>query len=243
MKFDISGKTFYCYKMPAIESNMYILVEGKSALIIDPNINQNMLKEMQEVAIKGITVLLSHEHFDHISGVNWLRKHFSTEVICSATCAEQLTDPGKNQAKFWEVMIMGKPKEIQEAGRAVKDEEYTCTADRTYEGEVNFCWHGHHVRMKQAPGHSKGGSLIWLDETILFSGDNLVNGTGVICRPPYGNKKEYTAVTRPLLEALPDDCDVLPGHGEPGKLGALRRYLEFFGKMDRANMLNNAGEK
>jgi len=235
MKLDINGKTFYRYKMPAIESNMYILAEGKSALIIDPNINQDALKEMQECGVRDVIVLLTHEHFDHISGVNWLRGYFSTVVVCSSICAEQLTDPSKNEAKFWEVMIMDKPKEIQEIGRAVKDEGYTCTADRTYEGEVNFCWQGHRVRMIQAPGHSKGGSLIWLDETILFSGDNLVNGAGVICRPPYGSKREYTAVTRPMLEALPDDCDVLPGHGEPEKLGVLRKYLEFFGKTDRAN--------
>ena len=67
-----------------------------------------------------------------------------------------------------------------------------------------------------------------LDGKLLFSGDNLVEGAGVICRFPGGSKKDYAAVTRPMLEALPDDVFICPGHGEPGQLGELRRYMELF---------------
>lgn len=233
MRVEIDGLMFYRYVMPAIESNMYILLAGSSALIVDPNINREALKLLRESEVQKVTVLLTHEHFDHISGVNWLRDHFETEAICSEACAGLLGDPGSNMAKFWDIMVMDKPSKFQEAGNAVKDETYTCAADRTYEGEYSFQWQGHSVRMKQVPGHSRGGSLIWIDEKALFSGDNLVGGTGVICRLPGGNKRKYLDVTRPIFESLPDDFLILPGHGDPDKMAEMRPYLEFFGKTDR----------
>ena len=216
------------YKMPAIESNMYLLTEEHEALIVDPNINEQALTQLREEKVQRLTVLLTHEHFDHISGINWLRQFFEVEVICSAACAQNLSDSSRNMAKFWDVLIMDKPEEAKVAGEAVKDVEYVCCADKIFESEFSIDWQGHSLRLKSAPGHSKGGALIWLDEKILFSGDNLVNGTGVICRFPGGSKKEYAAVTRPILESLPDDLFVCPGHGEPGPLGQLRQYTDLF---------------
>ncbi|MCI8454782.1 MAG: MBL fold metallo-hydrolase [Lachnospiraceae bacterium] len=230
MEVKIDGKTFYRYIMPAIESNMYILIEGEGALIVDPNINQEALALLQRRGVHKVIVLLTHEHFDHISGVNWLRTLFETHVICSALCAELLGDSSRNMAKFWEAMIMDKSDEAKREGEKIKDVEYTCRADRIYEDEMLLDWHGHALNMRQAPGHSKGGSLIWLDKKILFSGDNLVNGTGVICRLPGGNKREYAAQTRPVLESLSDEIYILPGHGAPGQLGDMRQYLNLFGK-------------
>lgn len=229
-----STPNFYRYVMPAIESNMYVLIEKGHALIVDPNISWDALDLLREQNVQDVLVLLTHEHFDHISGINWLRSFFESDVLCSRECAALLDDPSKNMAKFWDIMIMDKPQEIQETGRAVKNEAYSCTADRSYEGETTFRWQGHKIRMKQVPGHSKGGSLIWFDEGVVFTGDSLVNGTGVICRLPGGSKREYQEVTRPILESLPDRFYILPGHGEPGRMGDMRPYLDFFGSQDRA---------
>ena len=144
-----------------------------------------------------------------------------------------LSDPERNMARYWNVLLMGKSQEVQSVGMDRYDPCYACEADRTYEGETEFLWKGLRVHMRRAPGHSKGGSLIWMDERILFSGDNLVNGTGVICRFPGGSKREYTAVTRPILEKYSDELYVFPGHGEPGRLGDMRGNMEFFGTADR----------
>lgn len=146
-----------------------------------------------------------------------------------------LPDPDRNMARYWKILLMDKSQEVQSVGMDWYNPDYACEADRTYEGKMEFLWQGLHVRIRQAPGHSKGGSLIWLEEDILFSGDNLVNGTGVICRFPGGSKKEYAALTRPILEGLPNELFVLPGHGEPGRLGEMRKYMELFGTADREN--------
>lgn len=233
MEFKANGRTIYRYGMPAIESNMYILLADGQALVIDPHSSEEALILLHTYFVQRVTILLTHEHYDHISGVNWFRENFETEVMCSAECARMLSDPDRNMARYWKILLIDKSEEAQSMGMDRYDPNYACEADRTYEGELAFQWQGMRVRMRQAPGHSKGGSLIWLDENILFSGDNLVNGTGVICRFPGGSKKEYAAVTRPLLEGLPEELSVFPGHGEPNTMGEMRRYIEYFGTADR----------
>lgn len=233
MTFKAGDRTIYRYSMPSIESNMYILLADGQALVIDPHKSEEALELLHSYSVGKVKILLTHEHYDHISGVNWFRASFETEVVCSAECARMLPDPDRNMARYWKILLMDKSEEAQSAGTALYDPNYTCEADQTYEGETELQWQGLRVRMRQAPGHSKGGSLIWLDEDILFSGDNLVNGTGVICRFPGGSKKEYAAVTRPILEGLPNKLLVFPGHGEPEKLGEMRAYMELFCTADR----------
>lgn len=227
-KFFINEIPVWRYTMPALLSNMYIILEGTQALVVDPSTNPDALRKLQDAQPEKVTVLLTHEHFDHISGVNLLRENFAVEVVCLKACAERLEDPVQNLARFWRTMIMDKPPQVQEEGRKVEDLNYACTADTVYEAETTISWAGHTVRMIPAPGHSKGGCLLLLDGKFLFSGDNLVEGAGVICRFPGGSKRDYAAITRPRLEALPDDTFVFPGHGEPGPLGGLRRYMALF---------------
>lgn len=222
------------YIMPGIESNMYLMIADESALIIDPNVNSDALALMVQRQIRKVLVLLSHEHYDHISGINWLRENLpdcALEVVATEAAAEALQDPSQNLAKFWEVLLMGKPPEKIQAGMSVADVNYSCYADQTFSEELQLSWEGHDIRMQSAPGHSKGGALIFLDGNILFSGDNLVNGAGVICRLPGGNWKSYCEKARPVIDKLPDDICIMPGHGDSAKLFEVRKYLDKFGSV------------
>lgn len=225
-QFELRNVIVRRYTMAAIYSNMYLVMESPEAMVIDPCVSAHALEDMRERNIKNVTVLLTHEHFDHISGVNWLRDHFSVKVICSGTCGRMIRDPDTNFARLWSALLMDKSPEEKEQGHALEDLEYACSADLTYENEIRFNWCGHDLKMTEAPGHSPGGSLILMDGAMLFSGDNLVEGTNVICRLPYGNRKQYVRVTRPMLERLPDDTFVFPGHGNPGTLAQLKCYTE-----------------
>lgn len=222
-------KTVRRYTMPVISSNMYVLAEGPHALIVDPQINEQALAALREAGTADALVLLTHEHFDHISGVNWLRENLAqVRVLCSADCAAELGDPEKNMARFFEALFIDRSPQTRAESLSIIDTGYRCTADETFDGETALTWQGHTLRLCRAPGHSPGGALIWLDGDCLFTGDGLVEGAGVILRFPGGSKRDYAAVTRPLLDAVPDDMWVLPGHGEPGEMRSLRRYLEPF---------------
>lgn len=227
---EIKGLQIYRYIMPGIESNMYLVIEGEEALIIDPNVNEEAIKLLTYRGIEKVVILLTHEHYDHISGVNRFREAFPAEVICTEIAAGVLDNPNKNLAKFGDILLMDKTKEQVVAGEAVWDRDYICRADKTFNSSLEFLWKSYHVHMKSAPGHSRGGALIFIDD-ILFSGDNLVNGAGVICRLPGGSWKIYCEETKPVIEELPDSTWILPGHGESGELGELRKYMEKFGKI------------
>ena len=230
---EAGGITIYRYVMPGIESNMYLTMQGEQALVVDPYRCEEAIRLMRERQIRDVMILLTHEHFDHISGVNLLRKEFSgetssVEVIATKAAAAYLPDPNKNMAKFWDITLMDLPKERIEAGMALEEKEYSCTADKVFDDSMDIVWNGHDIHMQSAPGHSVGGALIFLDG-ILFSGDNLVNGSGVICRMPGGSWKAYCEKTRPVLERLADDTWILPGHGVPDSFARLKKYMQKFG--------------
>lgn len=218
------------YLMPGIHSGMYIIIEQKDTLVIDPNCREDAMNLLGRNQVTNVVALLTHEHFDHISGVNLLREHFSTHVICSTAAAERITDPNKNLAKYWEVTMRDQPKDKWAEWEKEKDEDYSCTADEIFDGEKSWNWHGHQIHAVLAPGHSPGSVIYFIDD-LLFSGDSLINGNGVICRLPGGSWRTYAEKTRPLIESLPDSTPVFPGHEKPAQLGILRKYLNKFGRV------------
>ncbi len=244
-KFDLQeGLSIYRYIMPTIESNMYMVYGKGSALAIDPNENEEAIATLMDREITKVIILLTHEHIDHISGVNRFRRQFGeVEVICSKLCAGRIGNPSKNLAKFWDVIIMEKDEFAQKQADELIDRSYTCFADETFHDTMEFDFDGHRIRLTAAPGHSPGGSLIFLDETVAFTGDNLVEGNGVITRFPGGKKKDFWNVTAPMLEELKDDCFIFPGHGMPGRMMEMRQYLTDFKRKDNESGHSEKSQK
>ena len=52
-----------------INSNMYVLLAEDEELIIDPHKNEELTDLLKEKGIKRVTILLTHEHPDHIGGL------------------------------------------------------------------------------------------------------------------------------------------------------------------------------
>ena len=91
---------------------------------------------MQSQNIQDIIVLLTHEHYDHISGVNWLRENFpETRVVCSEACSKAIMSPHKNLSAYYEILFMGKDPEVQEYIKNVEVPPYSCEADETFQGQ------------------------------------------------------------------------------------------------------------
>ncbi len=228
------------YVMPLIDSNMFVIRSQGEAVIIDPYEDEWLMESLKVEDLRTVYVLLTHEHIDHISGVNRLKEGFpQTEVICSSICGERIMDPGKNLAKFWDVLFMDKNETVQAAAKNALDKDYTCRTDTVFEKEREFAACGHRFRLAAAPGHSPGGMLIYLDECPVFTGANLVKGNGVICRFPGGNRTTYAEYTLPMISELPDSVLILPGHGKPGNLEEMRQYLRIFDRNDRKSVDQN----
>ena len=185
---------------------MYVIEENEHAIVIDPARNT--------LPGKGLIVdylIVTHEHYDHISGVNAWKDVYHTRLLCSKACAERLGDPRKNRARHFDAFCemqtwikLGKLPEI--------DTAYVCYADKTFKDETSFFWQNHQFRLLEVPGHSPGGIGIYLDNEFFFSGDSLIKDYEVELRFPGGSRKQWLEIGEPRIKAVPKGTRIFPGH-------------------------------
>ncbi len=187
-------------------SSMYLITEQGHAIVIDPCRNTAMLQDLQIDKI-----ILTHEHYDHISGVNAWKQLTNAPVLCSKNCGENIRSSRKNMARLFEVFC-----EIQTWMKLDRipegDETYTCEADETFEDEMEFNWQGHTFHLFEMPGHSSGSIGILLDNRHFFSGDSLIEGRDIELRFPGGSKELWEKLGAPRLARIPAGVHVYPGH-------------------------------
>jgi len=213
-RYKIAGKEVYKYCMPVIESNMFILISGRKALVIDPNENEDAASLLKERDVEQVTILLTHEHFDHVSGVNFFRDKWPCVVYGNQECKDMVPDPEKNMAMFFLAMFISREEEERNKAQELFREDYSCKVDISFENVLDIQWEELSLHLLETPGHSPGSICIVVNDSAIFTGDSLVQGAKIITRLPGGSKKAYQTVTRPFLEGLPQDMLVFPGHGQ-----------------------------
>lgn len=211
--YQICNRDVYRFEMPVIHANMYVLTRGSAALVIDPSVREDAEQFFRDARITDCTVLLTHEHFDHISGVNRLRELFNCQVICSQVCAERISDPRKNSAAHFDALFLDRNGQEQEEIKKEADPQYFCQADVTYTGHMEMQWDGLTITLTETPGHSPGSQIIEINHTWYFTGDSFIPGQAVITRLPGGSKRQFDSVTRPYLEGIAPGSVIFPGHG------------------------------
>ena len=197
------------YESDLLSSNMYMVIEEDRAIVIDPFSETTMTDDLQIDRL-----LLTHEHYDHISGVNLWKQKTGAPVLCSRPCAQNICDPKKNLARYFrefcELQTWIRLDEIPAA-----DPDYSCTADESFEDRYSFAWMGHRFDLFEVPGHSKGSIGILLDEKCFFSGDSLMETDEIELRLPGGSKKLWKKTGEKRIKSLPKGIQVFPGHFRP----------------------------
>lgn len=212
--YQIADYDVYSFALMPIDSKMYCILNNTDALVVDPCISGEALEFLKHKQIDNITVFLTHEHIDHISGVNLLRENFKVKVICSQKCAERIRDTRKNLAAYFEGMFsLRTNSEILEI-KKLNLTKYTCYADEFFDGEMQYQWHGLTIKCIELPGHSPGSIGIVINNKYIFSGDSFIPGEEVITRLPGGNPRLYKEGTRTFFDKLRKESVVFPGHGE-----------------------------
>lgn len=192
---------------------MYLLVENGRGVILDPFYSNEHVESILAVSPIIDYIILTHEHYDHISGTNALRELFHCPVLCSGICAERIQNPAYNLSRYEETYLglqTGEsfPKEL------LPIEDYIAQADETFFGEKAVRWQDHKLVLTETPGHSPGSICILLNEDKLFSGDSLLMNNAFATRLPGRNKSKYKQITQRYLSALPPEVLVYPGHYE-----------------------------
>lgn len=202
-----------CLTDPLTESNCYIIASGSSALIIDPNNADLIMTYLEAHRLIPEYILLTHEHCDHIAGLNTLRSRWHTPVIASQACSDGIQDTKMNMTRMMESYLYFK----SNGKLQVSYPKFTCqAAEITFDTPVyDFIWKEHSFRCIAVPGHTPGSTCIIVDGAILFSGDYFIPGEDVITRLPGGDEEAYQATGRNVLRALPEPIWTYPGHKQP----------------------------
>lgn len=205
----------YRFIFEPIRSNMYIAIYKNQALVIDPFVNEAIKELFENNSISNVTIILTHEHFDHISGVNWFRELYPCEVIASRITKSIVESVDNKVTRYYMALFIGKPEE-EKIARKTFVENYICKVDKTFEKKMEMDWCSIKIILRETPGHSEGSICIIFNEKYIFTGDTLVGGSDIITRLPGGSKKKYLEFTKPYLLGLKDDLYIFPGHGESG---------------------------
>ena len=196
----------YTYDSGLLHSNMYLVSENEHAIVIDP------CKDISPARGKTIDwILLTHEHYDHISGVNAWKEATGAPLLCSKACGRNISNSRKNLSRIFDVFCQIQTWfPVEEV--SVDPVEYVCEADQTFEDQTVLNWLGHKVLLREIPGHSEGSIGIDFDGKDFFSGDSVLENREVELRLPGGSRKQWDEVGRKRIDEIKEGTKIWPGH-------------------------------
>lgn len=221
-EYNIGSTTVFSFDWTYISSHCYMISADRNVILIDPVLTDETEKVFKSISEKHIHVILTHEHFDHISGVPLLKKISDAAVYCNNACSEKIKKPSKNLSDKADVIALFNHAAVH--GTVLP---FSCEADICFEDEYTLSVEGHSVKMITTPGHTDGSICIILDNEILFSGDSLLD-TPTITRLPGGSKKDFQNITLPFFRSQAENIRmVFPGHGNPDTIDSFLKINNF----------------
>ena len=197
---------------PVAENSYIFRRDGaREALIVDPGDEADKLvAAIDALGVQLDGILLTHTHFDHVGAVAPVARATGAPVYCPEIEVPVLQDimayvpwPGFGPFESWD-------------------------PEHTVKGGERLQLAGFDIDVIFTPGHSPGHvSYSIADEQALFSGDVLFEQSIGRTDLPGGDMRRLLQSIGELLEALPEETRVLPGHMGTTTLGAERRTNPF----------------
>lgn len=217
----------YRFRYEPVDSNMWFLPVGNSGFVFDPNISEELLALFNDYGTTSVQIILTHEHYDHTTGVEWLQKQIEAKLFCQEDCAKYIASGKGNSPRL--VAMALKTKDMVDGGHRCDDfmaayKPYTLKADETFGEKGTIVIDKVSFDCYSTPGHSPGSACYILDNKYVFTGDSLIQNTPTILRFRTSNQDLYERVTLPFLKSLNKNMLVFPGHGEPFKINEAK-YL------------------
>lgn len=187
-----------CLSLGMLENNTYFLhKEGEyDCILIDPAKDGELF--VTKLREKGLTIkaiLLTHAHFDHILGVEGVKKLCDAKIIGGADDEEGYLDPEINQSVKINKNI------------SFKLDQKVTEGDEITVGSMK-------CKVISTPGHTKGGVCYYFEEDgLLFSGDTLFCETFGRTDFEGGSLSDMKKSVDKLLR-LPPETKVYPGHND-----------------------------
>ena len=193
-----------------LENNIYLVADDKSseAVLIDATQDlPEIQKAVKDLGVKVKYILLTHGHFDHIFGLNSLKKSLNAPAVI---CKDDLVI-SDNINEF--TRLFGLPDSVPP-----KYDMYIKDGDEILLGSYK-------IKVIHTPGHTEGG-VCYLVDGKLFSGDTLFRGSVGRTDLFGGNFGKLSDSIKNKLFKLDDKTEVFPGHGDMTTIGFEKKYNE-----------------
>jgi hydroxyacylglutathione hydrolase len=202
-----------------VQENCYLFRRdgSRDALMVDPGDEASkLLGAIDELGVELKGILITHTHFDHVGAVAPVAEATGAEVWVPEIEKPVLADimsyvPWPGFGPF---------------------ESYD--AEHTVKGGEKLELAGFDIDVLFTPGHSPGHVTYSIpDERAVFSGDVLFQGSVGRTDLPGGNWDTLLASIGGLVDSLPEDTTVYPGHMGVTSLGAERATNPFLAELTR----------
>ncbi|RUM57723.1 MAG: MBL fold metallo-hydrolase [Persephonella sp.] len=180
--------------------------ENKEVLVIDPGAEGGKIEEeIEGYDLKGI--LATHGHIDHIGQVGFLKRKFPDTPFYMNEKDIYLL----NNELFPNFKKLLKAENCPEPDITIKE------GSTIKFGRFNFY-------VIETPGHSPGSVCFYdNDYQLLITGDTIFKGSIGRTDLPGGSEKDLALSLQKLL-LLPDETQIIPGHGEVSSLKYEKLY-------------------
>ncbi len=200
-----------------IQENTYILWdESDECIVVDAgNVSaredNRLVDFITEQGLKPVMAVNTHGHFDHLAGVEHLRRTFNIPFALSSKDSFLLESAAASAKMF-----------------GMNDCTFPSSIDIDLEGLEEIKFGNTTLKVIPTPGHTPGHVALYNEQMgIVLTGDTLFRESIGRTDLPGG---DYSWIMRSILDKLVplgDTVKVYPGHGEESSIGHETLYNPF----------------
>ncbi len=199
-----------------LQTNCFIVQSQAEAIIVDPGDEpERILRFIKDINATPTRIVATHTHFDHVLGVDGVRKATKTPFMIHRDDLPMLESMQSRVRQFMGFESPPPPK----VDGYLKDGELLKLGDET-------------IRVLHTPGHSPG-SISLVGDGYVLTGDALFNQSIGRTDLPGGDLNTLVRSIMERLFKLEDDTTVYPGHGPETTIGDEKLANPFVGKAAR----------
>jgi hydroxyacylglutathione hydrolase len=203
--------------VPPFQKNGFVIAceATREAVVIDPGDEADMLLHVVTgQSLKVQSILLTHAHVDHVTGVGRVKSALQAPVYLHRD-DQFLYDAAPQQAAFFGIHCEAQP-----------------PIDRYYDLAETLSFGEYEVGVHHTPGHCPGGVCLAVGrkgsaKEDLFVGDTLFAGSIGRTDLPGGDYATLIRSITQVLFAFGDAARVYSGHGPQTTIGQERRTNPF----------------